>query len=103
MSLTVRELLLMHTRGISPDVMEREEQWFEEMEVPQIQDLTDLENYNRKLTEWRNQLQEQVKDEMQQAVLQKEKEKQEALNKHLQDIQPLHKTQNEQQQLNETM
>lgn len=63
MSLSIRELLINHSRGVSLNVNQPEPQYFD-MEIPNFIDLTDREAYKEMLLEKKLQLDEQIKAEI---------------------------------------
>jgi len=62
MSLTVKELLINHSRGIHSDVKQYEGQYFD-TEIPRIDDITDLVQHKKDLEEFQKQLKEDVEKE----------------------------------------
>jgi len=62
MTLTIKELLINHTRGISSDIPELEGHYFD-TEIPVLEDLTDLENYREQLKQREKELTERIKAE----------------------------------------
>jgi hypothetical protein len=69
MSLTIRELLYNHTRGVLVDVPAHEPIYLEDLEVPVIRDLTDLDNYRETLNSRLNELEEQLQNEKEEKML----------------------------------
>lgn len=51
MSLSVKELLLNHTRGIDSAITEYQEQYFEDQELQQYDDITELHQQKEQLQE----------------------------------------------------
>lgn len=62
MTLTVRQLLEHHTRGISPAAQERHPVYFD-IEVPTIKDITDVHAYREHLAEKMEQTDQFIKEE----------------------------------------
>lgn len=64
MTLTVKELMERHTRGLETDIRHKEEIYLEEgEEVPRITDLTDIVYMKEELQEREEQLKKQVEDD----------------------------------------
>lgn len=63
MSLTVKELLLNHSRGIHSDVKDNQGEFFD-TEIPRFDDLTDIQAYKDSLTEKFTDAQIKAKDEI---------------------------------------
>lgn len=64
MTLTVRELMDRHTRGLDPGTQQKEEMYLPEgMEVPKVTDLTDLIYQREELKEKQKELNQKIKDE----------------------------------------
>lgn len=62
LSLTVRQLLTNHSRGIHSDVAENKGEYFDQ-EIPQFYDITDRINYKNQLLERLDELNETVEEE----------------------------------------
>jgi len=62
MSLTIKQLLTNHTRGIHSDVSINEPQYFD-YEIPQIDDITDLHAFRRDLQLRKQALELKIKEE----------------------------------------
>lgn len=69
MNLTVKQLLLNHTRGIPSNVKHYDAQYFEEQEIPNFIDKTELEQYKTDLHSRKNNLDHQIRAEREQKVL----------------------------------
>lgn len=63
MSIPVRELLERHSRGIGLGVALREGHYFEEDELPQILDITDLQARRRMLLQLSAEIEDRIKKE----------------------------------------
>lgn len=63
MSLTVKELLLNHSRGIHSDIKHYEAQYFE-TEIPKFDDITEQIEYKEKLAEEIKAAEKLTKDEL---------------------------------------
>ncbi len=62
MSLTVRELLLNHTRGISSNVKSNEGQYFD-TEIPHFDDITEMIKYKEELVNKMENVKEIIQEE----------------------------------------
>lgn len=73
MSMTVRELMEKHTRGLGLGVSAKEEMYLDEqgLEVPKVTDLTDIQERRENLMEKQKELREKAKEEIK---LKKEKD-----------------------------
>ena len=63
MGITVRQLMINHTRGIGSDSLERQPHYYGDLEVPQVKDLTDLEVNAEKLRQKDRELADKIKAE----------------------------------------
>ena len=72
-SLTIKQLLLNHTRNIASDINVREEHYFEDTEIPRIDDLNDIAEYREALEDKRKAAEAFLNDEYQKKVSELEK------------------------------
>lgn len=64
MSLTIKQLLLNHTRGIDSDIQVREGHYFEETEIPRITDLNDIAENREKLQQQAEEVNQKANEEV---------------------------------------
>lgn len=62
-SLTIKQLLLNHTRGIHSDVADLGGEYFEDEEIPIYTDLNDINEHKQKLVERSKNLKNQIQAE----------------------------------------
>lgn len=78
LNLTVKELMVRHTRGVGVGAIQREEHYLPEgMEVPSIKDFTEIEDRREEL----KQREKEIREEIGRQVLAKQKKEQEKLRK----------------------
>lgn len=66
MGLTIKDLLTLHTRGISPEVKTYQGEYFGDMVLPRIEDLTDLDQLREFNLESKRHVDNQVEIEFEQ-------------------------------------
>lgn len=77
MTLTVRELMERHTRGLETGTLQREEIYLPDgMEVPNITDLTDLVYQREELKQKQDELEERIRTEKENKRVERERTKQ---------------------------
>lgn len=64
MGLSLQQLLINHSRGLPSPVNVLEGQYFEDLEIPQVEDLTDLKFARQELKRQEEVLRARVKDEL---------------------------------------
>lgn len=63
MNLTVKQLLINHTRGIPSNVKIYDPQYFEDQEIPNFVDKTELHDYTQSLKSTQIDLEDQIREE----------------------------------------
>lgn len=75
MSLSVRELYMNHSRGMDMDVFTRQAVFLgEDIEIPDIKDLTDIEENAQRLNEQKEQIENDAKEQYNQLKQQQKTE-----------------------------
>lgn len=74
MTLTIKQLLINHTRGIPSHVQENQGHYFE-TEIPQITDLTELHKYQEELKHRENELMASLSEELRKKALEHAEQK----------------------------
>jgi hypothetical protein len=67
MSLTIRELVANHSRGIIPEINQPNPEYFE-TEIPTIRDLTDLDALREANKAWKDEIDQEIKETQEKAA-----------------------------------